>query len=439
MGRLARYETERPVPFSLPTPGWSLSMMPKNSGMISLENLLRMREPTRAVAEPSSSPRGGVPEEDPEYEEVEDLIYERTGTLSFPYAVRIVEGGVTMTRAAVARPATTGAPSAGPESAAWSTLGRIVRDLRSASAGTPGVALLATVDVVGGQPASAAKQREPSTPPCVSEAAKPHGPRTTSSARALTSVPQRVAVGPAHVPPRRSAVVANRAPGKVVQAIDLSPSPPTSRHVAPSRGRDERSSAPVANAQRTTQPSLRTKQRVDSNREREARAGAPVASAQRASRPSLRAQRQARRVYPSFGQRVLAELRRSPLAKRSVASGVLAALVVAGVFVASSTLLPRRVAHGTVAPRSSVAAVDERVPVPALAHGEPHVGVLAAEGGGEYEEVTIDREALETQLTMDRSKEAKAKAHSHRREPTQPRRHEPCDCLPGDPLCGCLD
>jgi hypothetical protein len=444
-------------------------MMPKNSGMHSLETPMPMRDPStpfvreapgsiggagrvcgvggmntdasyapseavsrRAAGEPSS-PHGGAPEEDPEYEEVDDLIYERTGTLSFPYTLRIVEGGI-RTEAVGARPEATEAPSAGSELSAWSSLGRLVRDLRDASAGTPGVSMLATVDVIGGERASTARQPEPSKPPSVAEVKAP-SPSSTSIPRAVVvspSLPQRVAVGPTFAPPRRTSVVADRAIGKVAQTFVASPSPPASRHVEPSRGREARSFAPVANAKRTTQPSLRVKQRAG-------------------------------RVYPSFGQRVLAEVRRSPLAKRRTASGVVAAAVVAAVVIASSTLGPRHVPRETVASRSSVAAVvdgrapvpgrlpekvvasrgsvatvgDERAPLPALAHVEPRVSV--APDGDEYNEVTLAPPAADEELTGDRSKGAEAKARSNRRAPTHSRRHEPCDCLPGDPLCGCLD
>jgi hypothetical protein len=189
-------------------------------------------------------------------------------------------------------------------------------------------------------------------------------------------------------------------------------------------------------------------------------------------------------VYPSFGQRVLAEVRRLPLAKQCVASGVVAAVVAAGVFVASSTLVPRRAPQEQTASRRSVAAVvDERAPVPALAHVEPRVSVVVGEAAPAepsnsltngtpppaFEEALPEpsprraptndvgqdgaildeaswasddgesTEVIDARLTGDRSKEAKTKPRSTRRLPTQPGLHEPCDCLPGDPLCGCLD
>jgi hypothetical protein len=355
---------------------------------------------------------------DPEYEEVEDLIYERTGTLSFPYPPFIV-ASVRATEAAGAGPGAIGAPSSGSESSAWSSLGRLVRDLRAASAGTPGVLMLASVDVAGVEPASTAKRREPSTAPPVAEA-KANSRTSTSISRAVRaprSVPQPVAAAPALVPPRWSPGVANRALGKVTQTF-ATPSPPTSRHVDPSRRREVRSCLPRPNATRPSQPSLPAKRR-------------------------------ARRSYPSFGQRVLAETRRIPLAKRSAAVGVVAAVVVAGVFVASVTLARGRVPQERVASRWSV--IDQRAPVPAPAQVEPGASGVVAEGnairdgasstanGGEDDEMTLERPAIDARPTGDHSKRAKATARSNRRAPRQPRPHEPCDCFPGDPLCGCLD
>jgi hypothetical protein len=413
-------------------------MMPKKTGIHSLENLVRMHGPStasvrqaaghvggggqvggdgnmstdaahppsdtllkRSVGEPSA-PHGSPPEEDAEYEEVDDLIYERTGTLSFPYRSPLVESSARASEARGAGPEATAALSVGPEPSAWSTLGHLVRDLRAASADTPGVSLLATVDVVS----------------------------TPRASMAPRFVPQPVLVAPAVSPPRRKSVVANRALSKVAQTIVASSSP-ASRPSGPSRGREPQSLAPAPTAQRTTRPSLRSKQH-------------------------------ARQLYPSFGQRVRAEVRRIPLAKRSLALGGVAALVFAGALLASSALMPRNVpadraaTHSSVAPvvdqraplaerrsekrvvsRDSAAAlVDERGPASALADVVPRVSVVVAE---EYDEVMPEPPAGDAQLTGERSKGAEATARSNRRAPTPPRPHRPCDCFAGDPLCGCLD
>ena len=186
---------------------------------------------------------------------------------------------------------------------------------------------------------------------------------------------------------------------------------PASRHVDPSRGREARSFAPMGVPQRTTQPSLRAKQR-------------------------------ARRVYPSFGQRVLAEVRRLRFAKRSVVLAGVAAVAAAGAFVASSALVPRRAPRETAPTRPTLAAVvaerrvaerraAERAPVPAPAHVGPRVSV--------FDRPALDPPALDAQRTDAHSNGAKATARAKPRAPERPRPHEPCDCLPGDPLCGCLD
>ncbi len=387
-------------------------MMPKKTGIHSLEGLGRTRGPStasvrqapvhnggvrqgggvadvntdaahppsdtllkRAVDEPSA-PHGGPPEADAEYEEIDDLIYERTGTLCFPYPSPLVESSARTTEGGKARREATGAPSLGSEPSAWSSLGHLVRDLRAASAETPGVSLLATVDVVS----------------------------TPRASMAPRFVPQPVVVAPAAVPPRRESVVANRALSKVAQTIVASSSP-ASRHSGPSRGREPRSLAPVPTAQRTPKPSLRSKQH-------------------------------ARPLYPSFGQRVRAEVRRIPLAKRSLALGAVAALVFAGALLVSSALMPRNVPEERAVTRWSVApAVDERAPLPEPAHVEPRVSVVVAD---EYSEVTPDWPEVDA-LTGDRSKGAKPTVRSNRRAPTLPRPPAPCGCLAGDPLCGCLD
>ena len=421
-------------------------MMPKKPGTYSLEDLAPRRDPSTPVvkkaptsadqmggvgrdvntyaahppseavlqraAEPSS-PRGGVARQDPEYEEVDDLdlIYERTGTLCFPYPSRKVESGVRATDSAVARPEVTRAPSVWSELSAVFPLGRRLSGARAAPAGARGVSMLAAVDVVRGEPASAGQRREPSTPPAVARA-KANGPSSTSAPPALVArraLPQQVAVGPAFPPARRHSAVANRALTQVNHTIVAPPSSPSSRHPGPGRGREARSPAQLSNGKRTAQTSRRTRP------------------------PALR-------TYPTFGQRVRAEVDRIQLAKWSAALGVLAALVVAGVFVASSVLVPKRVPRASVAPRSSVAAVvDQRVLVPAPIHPGPRVSVIVAEEAQPELPNMLDRPALDAQLTDARPKGARTVAPSNRRAPTRTRTHERCDCFPGDPLCGCLD
>jgi hypothetical protein len=427
-------------------------MTSKNSGMNGLENLAQLRDPsrrfrreapsgiggvghvggvgnmntdaadppseavlTRAVAE-QSPPRGGLTEEEPEYE-VSDLIYERTGTLLFPCPSRVVESSGRAPEAAGAKPEAKGAPSVGSESSAWSSL---VRDLRAASAGTPGVSMLATVDVGGEGPASTAKRSEPSTPPALAEAKA--GSRSLTGifqvAPSPRTVPQEVAPGPAIVAPGPSSALANRALGKVAQTFVATPSPPASRDVDASRGLEAleaRSFAPVPNAKRNARPSRLVKQ------------------------------------YPSLGQRVLAEVRRTAVAKKIAAVGVVAAAgVVAAVVVASSTLMPGRVPREEVASRSSVTApAAERAPAPPRAHIEPPVPVGMPEAPPEPPNSTptdgtplpIPEETLPepSSRRAPASKVGQGKPIHDRALPTRPNLAKPCDCLPGDPLCGCLD
>ena len=413
-------------------------MKPKNPGTHSLEDPATTRDPsTPVVAEAPSregqlggpgdentdahppgeavlqraaepSPRGGVAKQDPEYEEVDDLdlIYERTGTLCFPYPSRKVESGVRATDPALARPEVTRAPSVWSELSAVFPLGRRLRDARAASAGSPGVSMRASVDAAAGEAASTPQRREPSTPPAVTRAqANAASPTRTSRALvASRALPQQVAVGPAFPPARRHSVVAHRALTKV-NHTDVAP---TSRHSSTSRGREARSPAQVSSGKRTTQTSRPTRQ------------------------PALR-------TYPTFGQRVRAELRRVRLAKWSAALGVLAALVVASVFVVSSAFVPKRGSRERAAPRASVAAaVDQRAPVPAPAHLGPRVSVVAAEPPPEAPK-RLGRPAPDALPTGARSTGAKATARSNRRTTTHSSPPEPCDCFPGDPLCGCLD
>lgn len=206
----------------------------------------------------------------------------------------------------------------------------------------------------------------------------------------------------------------------MTRAPSVRPVPPASRHAGPSRGGEVRSFAPMGVPQRTTQPSLRAKQR-------------------------------ARRVYPSFGQRVLAEVRRLRFAKRSVVLAGVAAVAAAGAFVASSALVPRRAPREAAPTHPSPAAVvvaersaaerraAERAPVPAPAHVGPRVSVLTEEYEAALDRPALDRPALDAPLTDAHSNGAKATAGAKPRAPERSRPHEPCDCLPGDPLCGCLD
>jgi len=394
----------------------------------------------RAAVDPSA-PHGGLPDDD-EYEEIDDLIYERTGTLCFPYPSRLIEKA-RANDGASARPEASRSPSMGSESSA--AIGHLVRDLRAASADTPGVTMLATVDIVGGAAVSAAQRREPPTPPSVAKArTKADSPSSTSippvspapvSPAPVSPAPRvaapQVVVAPPTVPPRRSPVVANRSLTKVARTSVASPSSPAPRHSGPSRGREARSFAADPNAERTTKPSLRANQRVIQS-------------------------------YPSFRQRVFAEVRRVPLAKRSLALGGGAAVLVAAIVLASSALVPRNVPPVQAATPSGVAAVvdartprterlpkkvvvspssaapvvDEPARATAPAPGEPHVSVLVPE---ESPEVAPDPSASDARLAGDHAKGAKATARSNGRASTPPRRQESCDCFPGDPLCGCLD
>jgi hypothetical protein len=363
-------------------------MTPKNSVLHTLESLVRTRDPStpfvseaarlirgdrvdgvgrlttdaaspageaiskRAVAEPSS-PHDRIPEDDAEYEEVDDLIYERTGTLSFSYPLRSVASGERATHADSDKPEAIRARSAGSSLAG---LARLVSGLRAASATTPGVSLLATVDVVGGEPASTAKRRE----------------RSTSSRGRGQSQRCILARGAA---PRRAQ---SRARGWVV--------------------------CPAAECQADDKTSLLAKQRT----------------------------------HRSYGQRLLAEVRRIPLAKRPAALGVMAAVVVAEVLVAMATRVPRRVASEEAAPRSSVAAVvAERAPASAPAPINSSRASVMTEDGATP--VRLHWPALDATLTAGHAKRAKAPALSKARASMPPRSHAPCDCLPGDPLCGCID
>jgi hypothetical protein len=388
-------------------------MTPKNSELHGHTNTgaaYAPAEPESKRAAETSSHHGGVLQQDAEYEEVDDLdlVYERTGTLCFPYPSRRVDSGVRATEAAAAR--TTEAPAVAPERSAMSSVGRLVRDLRAASASTPGVSMLATIDVVGGEGASVAQRPQPPPQPSGAEA-KAHRPAPASAFPVLAApppLPQRVAVGPAFPPPRRSSGVANRALSKAAHTFVAPPSSLASRQVGPSRARDARSFTPVRNGKRTTQPSL--------------------------------ARQRALQLYPTFGQRILAEVQRIPLATSSVALGVVAAVVVAAVFLASSTLLSRRAPPERAAPRSKVSAVAEgraRRPAPEL--DEPRVSVVAEEEAlPEEPPKTLEPPELDVQRTGERSKGAKA-TRSNRRASTRSGLREPCDCFPGDPLCGCLD
>lgn len=218
--------------------------------------------------------------------------------------------------------------------------------------------------------------------------------------------------------PSRLMEINGRAAAAAGAGRDMTRAPsvrPASRHAGPIRGREVRSLAPMGVPQRTTQPSLRAKQR-------------------------------ARRVYPSFGQRALAEVRRLRFAKRSVVLAGVAAVAAAGAFVASSALVPSRRAPREAAPtHPSPAAVvaerraAERAPVPAPAHVGPRVSVLADEYEAAFDRPALDRPALDAPLTDAHSNGAEATASAKPRAPERSRPHEPCDCLPGDPLCGCLD
>ena len=419
-------------------------MKPKNAGIDSLENLVPSRAPStpsvagapsrrggagqvgrlgpmqtdpgfppseaalQRYAEPSSTP-GGIPREAPEYEELDeqDLIYDRTGTLCFPYPSRKAESGVRAIEAGGARPEAIGRRSREAESTASFPLERRASASNLAPLVTPGVAKLATINIAGGQGASTVARREPPMPPSAAKA-NASGPAATSTSRALLapSVPQRVAVGPVFPPARRGSPVANRAFNKVAHTFVAPPSSSAARHTGSSRAREGRPLAPASNGERTTQPRIRTRQPVP-------------------------------QCYPSFGQRVLAEVQRIPLAKWSVALGALAAVVVVGMFVASSTLMPRRNLRARGVPRSSAAAVvDGRTPAPA--HVAPRVSVISPEPASEPPE-TLERPAVDAPLVDDRSKRAKATAHANPRAPRGPTPHEPCECFEGDPLCGCLD
>jgi hypothetical protein len=429
-------------------------MMSKNSGIYSLENLVRVSDPSRrflgkapsgidgvghagldhagarhvggvgnmntdaaeppsgaelkrAAAEPSP-PRGGVPEEEPEYE-VNELIYERTGTLCFPWPSLIVEGDGRALETEGARPEAKGAPPVGSDSPARSSIGCLVRDLRAASAGTPGVLMLATVDGGGVGRASTVSRREPSTPPALAEA-KGSSPSGTSFSRAgtpLHSVRQRVDPIPAFVPLGSSSMRANRAVGKVAQTSVAS----ASRDVDPSRGREaleDRPFAPDPNGKRSAKPIRLIKH------------------------------------YPSLGQRILTEVRRTTVAQRIAALGVLAAGgVLAAVVVASSTRVPVRVPVARVAPSSSVApVVAETAPTPPPAHVPPSVPAVVAEAPPEPPNSMLangtplptPEETLPEPSPLS-SKEVKATSRSKSSAPTR----KPCDCVPGDPLCECLD
>lgn len=464
-------------------------MMPKNSGTHSLENSVPMhvRSATfvgqagapagdecagcgandtsadvacppsdkqwKQAAEPSL-PSSAPPEDDAEYEEIDDLTYERTGTLCFPF--RVIEraratAGVGAGNEA-ARAPSSGAPSSEPPSSeppssAWSAIGHRVRDLRAASADKPGVTLLATIAVAGSEVASPAKRRAPPPPPSATKAkvkaTATEDDRSSSSlpppVMAPRSVPQPVVVAPPVAPPRRTSTVASRALSKVPRTIVASTSSPEPRHAGSSRKRETRSPAADPNAERTTRPSLRTRPRVIQS-------------------------------YPSLGQRLLAEVRRVPLAKRSLALGAGAAVLVAGVFLASSTLMPRKVPREKAEARPSAAQVGERAPraergpgkmVPprpavaavvdaraaldardartladAPAPHDPRVDVMAED---ELQEMAPALPAVGARPLGARPLGARAMVGSNRRVPAPNRPHAACECFPGDPLCGCLD
>lgn len=398
--------------------------------------------PKRPLAAPSApSDTEGDAEE---YEEVEELMYERTGTLAFPNPALIIESAARAAEAVGARPEKHERPAVG--SVSWSSVARLMRDLRSLSEGTPGVGLAATVDVAPSAAARPPERREPAPPAPVAapRAEAPASTREPASAAAAAAsramlaplyVQSPVVVAPAAPPPRRRSTVASRAISKVVQP-SIALVPPAARPRAPRPAVDARSLAVVPSAERTTKPSLRVRSQV-------------------------------LRGYPSFGQRVLAEVRRIPLAKRSLAVGALAAVLVAGMFVAYSALASKRAprqaaaarsveragaAQRAPAPAASVvtsaaprapAAAGERAPELALAGErepapsvEPRVSVWAEETAGDATApVRAPAAAPLTRHHVARGKAAPAAS----RPVSTPLAAPPCACLPGDPLCGCLD
>jgi hypothetical protein len=172
---------------------------------------------------------------------------------------------------------------------------------------------------------------------------------------------------------------------------------------------------------------------------------ADAPNGKRTTQRSHLAQQHARQPYPSSCERVLSELRRISLARRSAAVGAVAAVVVAGVLVPLSALMPTRVAQERATSHSTVAAViDERAPMPAPAHLEPHVRVIVAgapprEPSNSMFSNATPPTAYEDTLPQPFARRAPRAARSNLRSPTPPRPLQPCDCFPGDPLCGCLD
>ncbi|HTV25589.1 MAG TPA: hypothetical protein VMG12_43135 [Polyangiaceae bacterium] len=127
-------------------------------------------------------------------------------------------------------------------------------------------------------------------------------------------------------------------------------------------------------------------------------------------------------------------MRRIPLAKRRAALAVVAAIAI-GVCLASSWRWLRRIAREREAARSSAAAViDGRARAPEPSNDPPRLDAVAEE----HDAAPLDRPDVGAPLGGPRAKGAKPTSRPKPRAPTPPQ-HEPCVCLPGDPLCGCLD